>query len=67
MNDEKALNELRTHEKECLLRYENIASTITQIAKRLDKGSEKMSFLQNSILALYPWVLAVLLASNLFE
>ena len=67
VNDEKALNELRTHEKECLLRYENIASTITQIEKRLDKGSEKMSFLQNSILALYPWVLAVLLASNLLE
>ena len=67
MSEQRALDEFRTHERECLLRYENIASTITQIEKRLDKGSEKMSFLQNSILALYPWVLAVLLASNFLE
>jgi len=54
-----ALSEIRTHEKECAIRYQNIE-------KRLDEGSEKFKKLENMLWGIYPFMVgAIVLTKSL--
>tara|TARA_R100000541_G_scaffold41658_1_gene49099 strand:+ start:412 stop:594 length:183 start_codon:yes stop_codon:yes gene_type:complete len=44
------LTEIRTHERECAIRYENIE-------KRLEEGSEKFKRLEGLLWGVYPFII----------
>ena len=46
MSNEEALNEIRAHERECTVRYENIE-------RRLEEGSDKFKRIETLITGLY--------------
>ena len=46
MSNEEALNEIRAHERECTIRYENIE-------RRLEEGSDKFKRIEGLITGLY--------------
>jgi len=52
-----ALNEIRTHERECALRYE-------RIEERLSEGSEKFKKLEMMIWGVYPFMVATIVAAK---
>jgi hypothetical protein len=45
-SNDRALQDIRAHERECSIRYQNIE-------KRLDEGTDKFTQIQNSINGLY--------------
>ena len=49
MSDSEALSEIKTHERECAIRYEHIE-------KRLDEGSAKFKRLEMLIWGVYPFI-----------
>ena len=51
------LNELKTHQKECTLRYE-------RIEERLNEGSEKFKKLEMMIWGVYPFMVATIVAAK---
>ena len=52
-----ALSEIRTHEKECAIRYQNIE-------KRLDEGSEKFKKLENMLWGVYPFMVGAIVLTK---
>jgi len=50
-DSQQTLNELKTHQKECTLRYE-------RIEERLNEGSEKFKKLEMMIWGVYPFMVA---------
>ena len=50
MSDSEALSEIKTHERECAIRYEHIE-------KRLDEGSAKFKRLEMLLWGVYPFIL----------
>ena len=52
-----ALSEIRTHEKECAIRYQNIE-------KRLDEGSEKFKKLENMLWGVYPFIVGAIVLTK---
>mgnify|MGYP003146217973 FL=1 len=52
-----ALSEIRTHEKECAIRYQNIE-------KRLDEGSEKFKKLENMLWGIYPFMVGAIVLTK---
>ena len=52
-----ALSEIRTHERECTIRYK-------YIEKRLDEGSEKFKRLEALIWGVYPFIVASVVLSK---
>ena len=44
------LTEIRTHERECAIRYENIE-------KRLEEGSDKFKRLESLLWGVYPFII----------
>ena len=53
-----ALSEIKTHQRECAIRYE-------YIEKRLDEGSEKFKKLEMMIWGVYPFMVATIVAARL--
>jgi|TARA_R100001129_G_scaffold27873_1_gene18733 hypothetical protein len=59
MEESEALAEIRAHERECAIRWDNIKT-------RLERGSQRMDRLELSIWGVYPFILAtVFLAKHL--
>ena len=59
MEESEALAEIRAHERECAIRWDNITT-------RLERGSQRMDRLELSIWGVYPFILAtVFLAKHL--
>ena len=59
MEESEALAEIRAHERECAIRWDNINT-------RLERGSQRMDRLELSIWGVYPFILAtVFLAKHL--
>ena len=56
-DSQQALNELKTHKKECTLRYE-------RIEERLNEGSEKFKKLEMMIWGVYPFMVATIVAAK---
>ena len=54
---QEALSEIKTHQRECAIRYEFIE-------KRLDEGSEKFKRLERLIWCVYPFMVATILAAR---
>tara|TARA_R100001082_G_scaffold82092_1_gene48966 strand:+ start:371 stop:592 length:222 start_codon:yes stop_codon:yes gene_type:complete len=52
-----ALSEIKTHQRECAIRYE-------YIEKRLDEGSEKFKKLEMMIWGVYPFMVATIVAAK---
>jgi|TARA_B110000438_G_C15756040_1_gene625145 hypothetical protein len=57
--DKDALAEIKTHEKECALRYKNIE-------ERLDRGSQRMDRMEMSVWGVYPFILASVFLAKYF-
>ncbi len=58
MNEaQEALSEIKAHQRECAVRYENIE-------KRLDEGSEKFKRLERLIWGVYPFMIVTIVASR---
>ena len=56
-DSQQTLNELKTHQKECTLRYE-------RIEERLNEGSEKFKKLEMMIWGVYPFIVATIVAAK---
>tara|TARA_R100000234_G_scaffold85599_1_gene54559 strand:- start:224 stop:433 length:210 start_codon:yes stop_codon:yes gene_type:complete len=54
---QQTLAELKTHQRECALRYE-------RIEERLNEGSEKFKKLEMMIWGVYPFMVATIVASK---
>ena len=54
---QEALSEIKTHQRECAVRYE-------YIEKRLDEGSEKFKRLEMLIWGVYPFIAASIFATK---
>ena len=54
---QEALSEIKAHQRECAVRYENIE-------KRLDEGSEKFKKLEMMIWGVYPFMVATIVAAK---
>ena len=54
---QEALSEIKAHQRECAVRYENIE-------KRLDEGSEKFKRLDRLIWGVYPFMIVTIVASR---
>jgi len=54
---QQTLNELKTHQRECTLRYE-------RIEERLNEGSEKFKKLEMMIWGVYPFMVATIVAAK---
>ena len=54
---QQTLNELKTHQIECALRYE-------RIEERLEEGSEKFKKLEMMIWGVYPFMVATIVAAK---
>ena len=54
---QQTLAELKTHQRECALRYE-------RIEERLNEGSEKFKKLEMMIWGVYPFMVATIVASR---
>jgi cell fate (sporulation/competence/biofilm development) regulator YmcA (YheA/YmcA/DUF963 family) len=54
---QEALSEIKAHQRECAVRYENIE-------KRLDEGSEKFKRLERLIWGVYPFMIVTIVASR---
>jgi|TARA_R110001632_G_scaffold56253_1_gene137742 hypothetical protein len=52
-----ALNKIQSHEKECVIRYQNIE-------KRLDEGSEKFRRLENLLWGVYPFIVGAIVLTK---
>ena len=58
MNEaQEALSEIKAHQRECAVRYENIE-------KRLNEGSEKFKRLERLIWGVYPFMIVTIVASK---
>jgi hypothetical protein len=58
MNEaQEALSEIKAHQRECAVRYENIE-------KRLNEGSEKFKRLERLIWGVYPFMIVTIVASR---
>ena len=58
MNEaQEALSEIKEHQRECAVRYENIE-------KRLNEGSEKFKKLEMMIWGVYPFMVATIVAAK---
>ena len=58
MNEaQEALSEIKAHQRECAVRYENIE-------KRLNEGSEKFKRLERLIWGVYPFTIVTIVASR---
>ena len=58
MNEaQEALSEIKAHQRECAVRYENIE-------KRLNEGSEKLKRLERLIWGVYPFMIVTIVASR---
>ena len=55
---QEALSEIKTHQRECAVRYE-------YIEKRLDEGSAKFKKLEMMIWGVYPFMVATIVAARL--
>ena len=55
---QQTLNELKTHQRECALRYE-------RIEERLEEGSEKFKKLEMMIWGMYPFIVATIVVAKL--
>ena len=53
-----ALSEIKAHQRECTIRYENIE-------KRLDEGSAKFKKLEMLLWGVYPFIVATMISSKL--
>ena len=51
------LTEIRTHERECAIRYEHIE-------KRLDEGSDKFKRLENLLWGVYPFIVGAIVLTK---
>jgi len=51
------LSEIKAHQRECAVRYENIE-------KRLNEGSEKFKKLEMMIWGVYPFMVATIVAAK---
>ena len=54
---QKALSEIKAHQRECAVRYENIE-------KRLDEGSAKFKRLEMLLWGVYPFMIVTIVASK---
>ena len=54
---QEALSEIKAHQRECAVRYENIE-------KRLDERSEKFKRLERLIWGVYPFMILTIVASR---
>tara|TARA_B100001121_G_scaffold139461_1_gene122288 strand:+ start:912 stop:1097 length:186 start_codon:yes stop_codon:yes gene_type:complete len=54
---QEALSEIKAHQRECAVRYENIE-------KRLDEGSEKFKKLEMMIWGVYPFMVATIVVAK---
>ena len=54
---QEALSEIKTHQRECAIRYE-------YIEKRLDEGSEKFKRLERLIWGVYPFIAISIIATK---
>ncbi len=59
-DSQQTLNELKTHQKECTLRYE-------RIEERLNEGSEKFKKLEMMIWGVYPFMVATIVAAKFLQ
>ena len=58
MNEaQEALSEIKAHQRECAVRYENIE-------KPLNEGSEKFKRLERLIWGVYPFMIVTIVASR---
>ena len=57
---QQTLAELKTHQRECALRYE-------RIEERLNEGSEKFKKLEMMIWGVYPFMVATIVEGNVVE
>ena len=51
------LSEIKKHEKECAIRYQNIE-------KRLEEGSEKFKKLENMLWGVYPFMVGAIVLTK---
>ena len=56
-DSQQTLSELKTHQRECALRYE-------RIEERLQEGSEKFKKLEMMIWGVYPFMVATIVAAK---
>jgi|TARA_Y100000589_G_scaffold146887_1_gene140541 cell fate (sporulation/competence/biofilm development) regulator YmcA (YheA/YmcA/DUF963 family) len=54
---QEALSEIKAHQRECAVRYENIE-------KRLNEGSEKFQTLERLIWGVYPFMIVTIVAAK---
>ena len=54
----EALVEIKSHQRECEIRYENIE-------KRLDEGSAKFKKLEMLLWGVYPFIVATMISAKL--
>ena len=54
----EALVEIKSHQRECALRYENIE-------KRLDEGSAKFKKLEMLLWGVYPFIVVTMISAKL--
>ena len=54
---QEALSEIKAHQRECAVRYENIE-------KRLNEGAEKFKRLERLIWGVYPFMIVTIVASR---
>lgn len=59
MEESEALAEIRAHERECAIRWDNITL-------RLERGSQRMDRLEISIWGVYPFILATVFLAKHF-
>ena len=59
MEESEALAEIRAHERECAIRWDNIKT-------RLERGSQRMDRLELSIWGVYPFILATVFLAKHF-
>ena len=55
---QEALSEIKAHQRECAVRYENIE-------KRLNEGSEKFKKLEMMIWGVYPFIVGTIFLAKL--
>jgi hypothetical protein len=53
----EAASEIKSHERECAIRYENIE-------KRLDEGSDKFKKIEMMLWGVYPFIVATIVAAK---
>lgn len=53
----EAASEIKFHERECAIRYENIE-------KRLDEGSDKFKKIEMMLWGVYPFIVATIVAAK---